>query len=165
VSPVPILLEPQGDGQKTLVDFSTFGHTSLQDAIEDGMGRLQANQNGAAWQAMYYDGFVNLPGGRRDALVVELRVYDRAKSGAAGKSLLGGLFKGKQATEPAKTSLRLTMALPYRPVADPQGFANFSPRLVDCSFQGDQQPVLLDMFYRGIYTAKHFQWEERLVEE
>jgi hypothetical protein len=162
IQPKPVCLLPGQGDQRNLIDFSSFGHTNAQDAIADGMGRLQGNPERAPWQALYYDGFVNLPVGRRDALVVELRVYEPA-SPAAKKSLLGGLFKGKPAA--AKTSLSLTMALPYRPSSDGLGFANFAPRLVECSHKGADMAALLDAFYRGIYTAKHFQWDQHFADD
>ena len=56
------------------------------------------------------------------------------------------------------------MALPYRPGGDPLGFANFAPRLVDCSYQGAELVAMLDAFYRGIYSARHFTWEQRFIE-
>jgi hypothetical protein len=153
----PVAMLPGAKGQRVLVDFSTFGHSNMHDAIEDGLRRLERNPEGAAWQALYYDGFVNLPTGRRDALVVEVRVYE-----AVPKSLLGGLFKGKGAA--ARTSLSLTMAIPYRPANSNERFANFAPRMVDCSYEGAELPAMLDTFYRGIYSSGHFQWDRQYAE-
>lgn len=160
VQPKPTMMVPGATGRIT-VDFATFNHTNMEDAIADGRQRLEFNAENAAWQALDYDGFLNLPTGRRDALIVELRIYQPAP--AAPKSLLGGLFKGKQAPAPAKTALSLTMALPYRLASDPLGFANFSPRLVDCSYRGPELPALLDTFYRGVLAGKPFQWDARFA--
>lgn len=155
VKPAAMVPGPTGP---TVIDFSTFGHSNMQDAMEDGMRRLQYNPENTAWQALHYDGFLNLPTGRRDALIVELRVYERAAT-PPSKSLLGGVFKRKGDPVPAKAALSLTMAVPYRPAARPGGFANYSPRVVECSYRGAELPAVLDAFYRGILAARHFQWD------
>ncbi len=159
---VPVALLPEG-AQRTLLDFSTFGHAHAQDAIQDGMSRLRFNPTGAPWQALCYDGYVNLPTGRRDALVVELRLYEPPV--AASSLLVGDAAGGGQPvpTE-AKTALELTMALPYRPPGHPLGFANFAPRMVGCSYRGPELAGMLDAFYRGIYSAQHFAWQDRYEE-
>jgi hypothetical protein len=36
---------------------------------------------------------------------------------------------------------------------------------VDCSYKGAEVPDLLDTFYRGIYTAKHFAWDQHYSDE
>ncbi len=147
-SPVgPVALVPQAGGQRTLIDFSTFGSGDLQQMVSEGLRRLAVNSEGGPWQALHYDGYVNLPAGRRDALIVELRVYEGAAPVDGAAPLL----------------LSLTVALPYRPANDPAGFANFSPRLVSCSQDGPVRAALLDHFYRGIYSAKHFAWDARFA--
>jgi hypothetical protein len=153
----PVAMLPGADGKRVLVDFSTFGHGNLQDAMSEGMARLQRNRAGVAWQALHYGGFVNLPAGRRDALLVELRVYE-----PVAKSLLGGLFKGNK--DEAETSLSLTVAIPYRTASSAERFANFAPRMVDCSYGGAELPAMLDTFYRGIYSVGHFHWDRHYVE-
>lgn len=149
-APRPIALLPEG-AQRTLVDFSTFGHAQLQDAVRDGLGRLQFNPTGAPWQALAYDGLIHLPMGRRDALVVELRIYDPAAARAADA--------------PMPLALALTMALPYRRAGEAQGHAHYAPRLVSCSYQGAELPAMLDAFYRGIQSARHFDWDQQLLPE
>jgi hypothetical protein len=152
----PVAMLPKPNGERLLVDFSTFGHAYMEDAVQDGLKRLQRNPEGAPWQALCYDGFVNLPAGRRDALVVELRVYEPEQ-----KSLLA-LFKGKP---PARASLLLTMAIPYRSATSAGRFASHAPRMVECSYAGPELPAMLDAFYRGIYSAGHFQWDRHYAEE
>lgn len=144
----PVALVPQAGGQRTLIDFATFGGGDLQQMVSEGLRRLAVNAEGGPWQALHYDGYVNLPDGRRDALVVELRVYDQPAARGAGEA-------GAQ----VPLLLSLTMALPYRSASDPGGFATYSPRVVNASVRGPQQAALLDWFYRGIYTAKHYAWD------
>jgi hypothetical protein len=152
----PVAMLPSPDGERLLLDFSTFGHAYMEAAVQDGLKRLQRNPDGVPWQALYYDGFVNLPAGRRDALVVELRVYEPEQ-----KSLLA-LFKGRP---PARASLLLAMAIPYRSANSAGRFASHAPRMVECSYAGPELPAMLDAFYRGIYSAGRFQWDRHYAEE
>lgn len=147
----PKLLVPAADAQRMVIDFSTFAESTLDALVDQGLQRLQANADGLPWQAMHYDGFVNLPMGRRDALIVELRVYGRGPDASAAA--------------PPETVLALTMALPYRPAGDPQGFANYAPRMVSCSYQGPELAGMLDAFYRGACSDALFDWDARYAGE
>lgn len=145
-SPVaPTVLVPLRDGTTQMVDFSFYGDGAA--AHQGAQDRLEKNPDKSPYQALLYDGFANLPGGRTDALTVELRCYG------------GGLFSGRKA-------LTLKVTGPYRSAQDAQGFAIHSPKLLECSAPKAQHAGLLRRFYQGIYRFQsgRFGWDRYLDE-
>ncbi|GAB6140591.1 hypothetical protein JCM14076_13200 [Methylosoma difficile] len=135
----PTLLQPQGGGQKTLVDLSFYG--SLDEANQRGHASLAHNPENAPYLAYMYDGYVNLPKARMDAIVVDLRCYP-----------------GSQ--------LSLTIAVPYRPASSPKGFALYSPKLINSDAAERLFPDIFAEFYKGIDSFKNntFAWDKYLDE-
>lgn len=141
----PTVLVPLRDGTTQMVDFSFYGDgAAAHQAAQD---RLEKNPDKSAYQALVFDGFANLPSGRTDALTVDLRCYG------------GGLFSGRKA-------LALKVACPYRNAKDAQGFAIFSPKVLECSAPKAQQAGLLRRFYQGVdrFKADGFAWDRHLDE-
>lgn len=141
----PTVLVPLRDGTTQMVDFSFYGDgAAANQAAQD---RLEKNPDKSAYQALVFDGFANLASGRTDALTVDLRCYGR------------GLFSGRKA-------LALKLACPYRNAKDAQGFAIFSPKVLECSAPKAQLAGLLRHFYQGVdrFKADGFSWDRHLDE-
>lgn len=136
----PVMLRPGPNGMHEIVDVGSFS-SSLEETLSDARSTLESNPKGLPYQALAYDGMINLPAGRRDAVVVELRHHA------------------------SRPPLALTMTLPYRARNDPEGFANYSPRPMACSHTGAELPAIHDAFYRGLYKMHGFDWDARLIEE
>jgi hypothetical protein len=136
----PLMLNPSADGRNAVVDVGSLA-ANAADAVASAHARLDNNADNLPWQALAYDGLINLPTGRRDAVVVELRHFA------------------------SRPPFRLTMLLPYRARRERDGFANFSPRAMACSSSGPELPAIHDAFYRGLYTMKGFDWNAHLIEE
>ncbi|HEY9023760.1 MAG TPA: tetratricopeptide repeat protein [Burkholderiaceae bacterium] len=95
-SPVPprLMLPGADDG----VVFVSLMFDDQDDALENGRARLRANADGLPWMAFGYRAWANLPGGRTEAVAVEVRAF------------------GDQ-------PLDLVVAFPFRHAADGQPFA------------------------------------------
>lgn len=132
---IPILLQVGSADEHTFV---TLMHESLDAAIDEGQSRLATNPDGLKFQGLIYDAYANLPSGRSDALVLELRRY-----------------------QPEAHSLILFF--PYRPANHPNGFALYAPWLKDGSLTADQYPALAEALYRGLDSFKldDFSWQAK----
>ncbi len=144
---VPQMLEPSGKGFRVVV----FGMQADAAAYDEAERKLNDNPNKLPWQVCATDGFANLPTGRTDAVTIELRCYP------------GGLFSRRQ-------PLTMNVACPYRPASSPQGFAIYSPKLLQCDAPTPALPGLLTTFYRGIDSFRMdspgatFSWNRYLDE-
>ena len=136
----PVMLRPGPSGMHEIVDVGTFSST-LEETLSHARSTLESNPKGLPYLALAYDGMINLPAGRRDAVVIELRHHA------------------------SRQPLALTMTLPYRARNDPDGFANYSPRPMACSHAGAQLQAIHDAFYRGLYKMHGFNWDAHLIEE
>jgi hypothetical protein len=131
--PVPLtLLQPQAGGKYLLVDLSMYDGEGLQR----GLDRLEGNPEKLPYQAFMYEGYANLPRGRRDAIVVDLRCY-------------------------TKPTLALTIAVPFLPSESSKGFKLLSPTLVDCSEPSLAAEVAV-AFYEGVDSNNAFKWDKHL---
>lgn len=98
----------------------------LQEAVERGQRWLKTNPQSASRAVLVFDAFVELEDGRSDALVVEARNYGPGPSA-------------------------FTMALPYRPVDRPGGFAVHRPKLLSIDgIADDAVEELVESFFRGV---------------
>ena len=136
----PVMLRPGPNGMHEIVDVGTFS-SNLEETLAHARSTLESNPKGLPYQALAYDGMINLPAGRRDAVVIELRYHA------------------------CRPPLALTMTLPYRARNDREGFANYSPRPMACSHCGPELPAIHDAFYRGLYKMNGFNWDAQLIEE
>lgn len=98
----------------------------LEEAVKAGLKWLEDNPDGVRQAVLVYDGYITLPGGRMDALIVEAREYGEQPAG-------------------------FSMAIPYRNASDPKGFAVHRPKFVDLD-NNDQDHVmaLSTAFFKGV---------------
>ncbi|MDF3029658.1 MAG: hypothetical protein K0R03_216 [Moraxellaceae bacterium] len=123
----PTLLQPSASGQNTLV---ALMEDTLDAGIEKGRNLLAHNPNRLPFQCLVYDGFANLPTGRTDALVIEVKGYFAPAFG-------------------------FMLILPYRHAQHEKGFAMFSPKL-HTGFTPKQVALepLFAAFYNGLLGFK-----------
>ena len=88
---------------------------------------LDANPDNADEAVVAVDGYVTIPAGRRDAIILDVRAY-RAPEG------------------------RMRMAVPYRPHHDPAGFAIHRPKFIVAALDGQDQPALTRAFFSGVFS-------------
>lgn len=118
----PMLLLPGMQGRTTFVSLMFDDQAA---ALENGRARLKANADGLPWMAFGYDAWANLPGGRTEAVVVELRV-----------------FEGE--------ALELTLVFPYRRAADGQPFAILAAIVSHSNVTGQRLAPLERAIDRGL---------------
>lgn len=90
---------------------------------------LDENREGATWQVLAYDGFMDIEGERLDAVMVILNTY-------------------------GKSPLRMKVAFPYRPAKGGRAFAILDPRLRDANVENDKIAMLNGAMERGIQSIK-----------
>lgn len=121
----PELAQEKADGTR-LINSMLF--MPPEDAFPSCQTRLEEGEEGVMGAVFAYDGYINLPRFRTDALVVDARWYS--------------------------PSLKVTIAVPYRNAARPDGFALFAPRVLESSFAEGYLPVLEAAFFAGIESFK-----------
>ena len=97
----------------------------LEDSVTKGRDWLETNHLGATRAVLIYDGFITLPSGKVDALLVEAREY------------------GPQA-------LSFKMAIPYRHAQSPEGFAVHRPKFLELDADQSQVTALAQAFFDGV---------------
>jgi hypothetical protein len=110
-----------------LREFTRLEQDPLEAAVAAGQALLAGNDEGFHAAVLVYDGYVTLPSGRRDALIIEARRYPEAAA-----------MEG------------FDMVLPYRPAGDPAGFAVHRPKFVDLDDPEGRSLVLSTAFFRGV---------------
>jgi len=102
-----------------------FAAELIEDGVAQGKDWLARNPESASRGVLVYDGFVTLPTGKTDALIIETMQYDPEPRG-------------------------FTMAVPYRHAGSPRGFAVYRPKFM--GFEGPQPDFdrLGDAFFRGV---------------
>lgn len=100
-----------------------------REILEWGGNRLEENQEGASWQVLSYDGYIDLDGDRLDAIIVILYTY-------------------------ANQPLRLKLAFPYRPARGARKFAILAPRLREATIENEQVAMLNNALEAGIQSIK-----------
>jgi hypothetical protein len=103
--------------------------TDVNEALQSGGRSLEENPEGATWQVLAYDGFVDIDGRRCDAVIVILHTY-------------------------GKSPLRLKLAFPYRPAARGREFEILQPSLRDANVENDKIAMLVGSMERGIQSIK-----------
>lgn len=125
----------------------------MDNPQEAGQRLLDDNPEKKPFAVMALDGYANLPTGRLDALIVDLRFY------------------GTTALDNA-CPLKLVINIPYRPASDANRLGVFSPFVLDTTVNGSDLDDLLDAFYLGLSSQSFpatpfgpaFTWEAYLVE-
>lgn len=119
---IPMLGFEADDGQRHLHRFMT---DRIERGVEEGKERLAQNPDRATHAVLVYDGFVALPTGKVDALLVDILDY-----GLPSRSLL--------------------MAVPYRPSSSPQGFAVHRPKFLSYAGPEPDYGPLAAAFFEGV---------------
>lgn len=119
-------------------------HSMPFDAFDEAIERYQATLSDpeptSAGAVLAYDGYINLPRFRTDALVIEAHWYAPA--------------------------LKVQIAVPYRPAGHAAGFALHGPRLLESSLGDALLPALETAFFAGIDSFNPpGLWSERFVDE
>lgn len=103
-----------------------FAADQLEEGVAQAQEYLDQNPGQAERAALVYDGYVTLPSGRTDALIVLVRSY-------------------------ARPPTTLTMAVPYRNAQSSAGFAVHRPKFMGWQGPGTADYKLLgDAFFRGV---------------
>jgi hypothetical protein len=90
---------------------------------------LDMNMDQADEAVVLFDGYITIPEGRKDAIILELRSYgDRVR--------------------------HMRMAVPYRPHHDPRGFAVHRPKFIVATPEGHDMSALRESFFRGVAIHK-----------
>lgn len=119
---IPMLAQIDQGGSRSM---SRFVAERLEDGVAEGKEKLIANASGCVCAVLVYDGYITLPSGKIDALLMELRSY------------LG--------------QISLKMAVPYRGRHTPQGFAVYRPKFL--AYDGNDSPDYSkfgDVFFKGV---------------
>jgi|SRR6266849_1964402 len=119
---IPLLAFETPDGKRQMQRFAT---PKLEQGVEAGRDWLARNPEGAAQAVLIYDGFVTLPSGKVDALLLDIRFY-----GPTGWSLM--------------------MAVPYRPASDSQKFGVYRSKFLSCDLPAPDYQVLGSEFFQGV---------------
>jgi hypothetical protein len=101
----------------------------VNKVLQRGADSLEKNPDGAAWQVLSYDGFLDLERGRVDAVIVILHTY-------------------------GKSPLKIKLAFPYRPAKGGRAFAILDPRLRQANVGNDMVSKLGGAMQRGIQSIK-----------
>lgn len=130
---IPTLLEPGSDGKQTFVKLVS---DTAEEALKRGDTAMRDNDKGLPYLAFQYEAYLNLPSGRTDALVIELRCYD-------------------------SPALTLKLGFPFRTASHPEDFAILDPFLIECSAPISVRKVLIRSLYAGIdaWKAGPFSWQ------
>lgn len=119
---IPLMGCETSNGERQMHRFTA---DRIEEGVRQGQERLARNLEGVIRAALIYDGFITLPTGRLDALLIDIRDHSLPP-----RSLL--------------------MAVPYRPSSSPQGFAVHRPKFL--SFAGPEPDfqAVGSAFFQGV---------------
>jgi hypothetical protein len=119
----PLIIFEKGDGTSHII---RIHETDPQKAASQGEKMLQANAAGAVRGVMAFDAYLNLPQGRSDAIFLQAWQY-------------------------VPQAQHILIAVPYRHVKKPGGFAVHRPKWF--AFEGERLPEaeLVSAFFDGVY--------------
>ena len=121
---VPYVGVVRESGEQELVRF--VDEEDYAHAVEKARAFLLAGSPGATRATLVFDGFVTLPDGKTDALVVEGRVY-------------------------GEPPMVVTYVVPYRSCRHPDGFAVYRPKLVAVEGTGEpDHDAMGNAFFEGV---------------
>jgi hypothetical protein len=129
---VPLLAYKKSESAKP--EIMRFAVEPYEAAVAYGREFLTKNEQKAARAVLIFDGYVTLPAGKTDALILEMRKYSPR-----------GLMQRQSA--PTQS---LTMAVPYRSVEKPGGFAVFRPKFLSDEGGKAAASDLGQAFFRGV---------------
>jgi hypothetical protein len=135
---IPLAGSETADGQRKLIRFEA---DRLEKGVAAGQKWLAENPDAAARGVLIFDGFITTRERKRaDALLAMARDFSRGDAPA-------------------------TWAIPYRPAADPAGFAVERPQLLADPAAGEA-PKLAEAFWRGVRAHEKGApvWDQHLHE-
>jgi hypothetical protein len=118
--PIYGLQKPDGSLELHRLDTQDF-----RQGVEHGREWLEKNPQGAPYAILIYDGFVTLPSGKIDALLIDAHMYNPHKQ----------VF---------------LMALPYHHAKSPSGFAVHRPKLMSFGGTDEELDPLIMAFFDGV---------------
>ena len=118
---VPIFASERPDGRY----MDRLVSERVEDAVALGRERLAQDPGGALRAVLVVDGYVTLPEGKTDALLIDGRRYG----------------------EPAWS---FSMAVPYRHAGDAAGFAVYRPKFLAADGAAADYAALGEAFFRGV---------------
>jgi hypothetical protein len=138
---VPLVGFNLPDGSTSMARFAA---DDLTVAVDQGRQWLANNPQRALQAAFIVDGFIPLPSGKTDALIVEAVEFDPSGSRQSA----------------------FTIALPYRPFNDPRSFAIHRPKFVGHEGPKPDLDTLFDAFFKGVKRHEKGAkvWADRLDE-
>jgi hypothetical protein len=119
---IPLLAYERQDGKR---EMARLAADRLEEGVEQGRGWLVENPEGVARAVLIYDAYVKLEAGKTDALVIEARRYGNPE-------------------------IVFTLAIPYRNVEHPEGFAVYRPKLLSHVGGELDSQNLVKAFFRGV---------------
>jgi hypothetical protein len=119
---IPLMGFETPDGKRQMHRFMA---DRIEEGVRQGQDRLSRNEEGAARAVLIYDGFITLPTGKVDALLVDIRDH-----GSPSRSLV--------------------MAVPYRPASCPQGFAVHRPKFLSFAGPEPDYQTVGAAFFHGV---------------
>lgn len=133
---IPIYAYEDAAGERKMI---RYADEQAERALAQARERLAANPDTARHAVLVHDGFLSLPSGRTDALILSVRDFDGAHA--------------------------LTLAVPYRNAAHPLGFAVHRPKFLD--WRGEREPDygrLGEDFFAGVeeHEMGDRVWQARL---
>jgi hypothetical protein len=117
---IPMLAAQRRDGS---MHMDRFEGAELSTAVESAREQVELNDSDSLCAALLYDGYITLPQGKTDAVIMEIVEYASGHRGV--------------------------VAVPYRTASDPAGFAVYRPKFLKLpdSFQFQ---ALGEAFFRGV---------------
>jgi hypothetical protein len=126
------------DGSTTM---RRFVAERLEDGVAEAKQHLDANPDGATAGVLIHDGFITLPDGKTDALVLEVRSF-------------------------GKDPQSYVSVVPYRHSQKPGGFAVHRPKFVKSTLSPTELASLGEAFFSGVDQHEKGSriWAEHLDE-
>ena len=120
---ITILGSENADGQRSMTRLVT---DRLEESVARGREQLTANQERAVRAALAFDGYITLPEGKTDAVILEARDYSSGEP------------------QPFK------ITIPYRHAKSPGGFAVYRPKLMEFPQALAKPDTLINAFWSGV---------------
>jgi hypothetical protein len=121
---IPLAFSRRAPDVKTVTVLSS---TSPNEIAIEAQQWLDANVDRADEAVVAIDGYVTIPAGRKDAIILHLRSYRDPLS-------------------------QMRVAVPYRPHHDPAGFAIYRPKFIVAAIEGHGMPAMTQAFFGGVFS-------------
>lgn len=119
---------------------AVFTAEKIEDGVIQARQVFDANPEQSSNAVFMYDGYVTLPSGKTDALILEVRDYTQGSG-------------------------TMMLTIPYRNAASPAGFAVYPPKFVSYDGENDlENDKVSGCFSEGMYSHQEAAkiWEEYL---